>query len=334
MSSRIDANNSQIWSPVIASFDIDESDQVARRSQPHASIVITCYNQSEFLADAITSALLQSASNLELIVVDDGSTDKTETVATRFRNVKYLRQDNAGLSKARNAGLNASGGQFIAFLDADDRLLPHALATGIRKLDGCPDYAFAAGGFRHIDEKGETLSLKKAPIMQGARYSNLLRLNVVQMHGAVLYRREILKAIGGFDEMLLASEDYDVYLRLARRYQFVQYEDIIAEYRQHGRNMTRDAARMLVSTISVLQAQRPFIAHKPDLTCALDAGLNHYRSTYGRALLRNVIRRTKYPNEWRTAIHELALVLRLAPIAFFSSVGVILGAVRRHWSDK
>lgn len=321
---------------MIASLDdecLKTSDSTDRRSQPLVAVVITCYNQSEFLAEAINSALVQSISHLELTVVDDGSTDKTETVARGFDNVKYLRQENAGLAAARNAGLRASDGDFIAFLDADDRLLPHALATGIIKLDACRDCAFAAGRFRHIDEKGKLLPLKTAT-ERGTRYLDLLRFNVVQMHGAVLYRREMLQAIGGFDEMLAAAEDYDVYLRLAQRYPFVQYEDIIAEYRRHGRNMTGDAARMLVSVISVLEAQRPFVAYKPHLKSALDAGLSRYRSTYGRSLLRKVVGRTKHPSEWGTAIGELALVLRVAPVAFFPPIKVILAAVRRWWNAK
>lgn len=304
--------------------------KLEKGSRPLVSVVICCYNQSEFLTDAINSVLRQSHAAVELIVIDDGSIDDTEAVAARFHNVRYLRQGNAGLSKARNAGLRACGGSFISFLDADDRLLPHALVIGLRKLLACQDCAFAAGGFRYIDEGGRPLYPTTAASTIGGAYSDLLRFNIVQMHGAVLYRREMLQAVGGFNEKLAASEDYDLYLRLARHHPFVRYNDVIAEYRQHGSNMTRNVSRMLVATVSALEAQRPFVAGNPSLETALDAGLSHYRSAYGRALLRKAIERAKYPREWGTALREIAIVLRLVPIAVRSAVGLILSGFRRR----
>jgi glycosyltransferase involved in cell wall biosynthesis len=292
--------------------------------------VICCYNQSEFLSNAINSVLRQSYTAVELIVIDDGSIDDTEAVAARFHNVRYLRQGNVGLSRARNAGLLASGGSFISFLDADDRLLPNAVAIGLRKLQDSKDCAFAAGGFRYIDERGRSLYPTTAASTIGGAYSDLLRFNIIQMHGAVLYRREILQAFGGFNERLAASEDYDLYLRLARHHPFVQYNDIIAEYRRHRSNMTGDYGRMLVATISALEAQRPSIVGNLSLEAALDAGLTHYRSAYGRALLRKAIERVKHPREWGIALREIASVLKLAPVAVGSAIRLILAGIRRR----
>src|SRR4029450_1113854 len=98
---------------------------------PKVSVVIPCYRQAHFLTEAIASALRQSYSNLEIIVVDDGSPDNTEEVVRRFPGVRYIRQRNQGLAAARNAGVRASTGDFVIFLDADDRLVPGAVTSGM-----------------------------------------------------------------------------------------------------------------------------------------------------------------------------------------------------------
>src|SRR5713101_4173715 len=118
---------------------------------PLVSVIIPSYNHAQFLGQAIESVLAQSYSNFELIVVDDGSTDNTTEVARRYSPVRYIYQENAGLSSARNSGLRQSRGEFLVFLDADDRLLPHALETGISCMREHPECAFVSGHCRVID---------------------------------------------------------------------------------------------------------------------------------------------------------------------------------------
>src|SRR5436309_2384320 len=103
---------------------------------PSVSVIIPCYNQGHFLADAIERALEQSYRPLEVIVVDDGSSDESSEVARRFEGVRLMRQPNRGLSAARNAGLAASAGDYLVFVDADDRLLRDALQAGVNGLAG------------------------------------------------------------------------------------------------------------------------------------------------------------------------------------------------------
>jgi len=102
------------------------------------SVVIPCYNQAHFLGEAIESVLAQSYPNFEIIVVDDGSTDDTSEVARRYPGVRLVRQENKGLSGARNAGLAHSEEEYVVFLDADDRLLPDALETVLEHLEAHP----------------------------------------------------------------------------------------------------------------------------------------------------------------------------------------------------
>src|SRR5688500_8996836 len=100
-------------------------------AEPLVSVVIPCYNQAHYLSEAVESALAQSYGSVETFVVDDGSADNSGEISARYPRVSYLRQANRGVAAARNAGLAASSGQFVLFLDADDRLLPEAVAVGL-----------------------------------------------------------------------------------------------------------------------------------------------------------------------------------------------------------
>src|SRR3954454_11041164 len=120
------------------------------------SIVIPCHNQARFLAEAIDSALEQTHPPAEVIVVDDGSTDGTRAVVAGRPDVTYIAQANAGLGAARNTGWRAAGGACVVFLDADDRLLPHALSAGLACLDRYPRAVFCAGHYDLVDDAGTT----------------------------------------------------------------------------------------------------------------------------------------------------------------------------------
>src|SRR5918999_3301771 len=121
------------------------------------TVIIPCYNQAHFLGEAIRSALDQGYSNKEVIVVDDGSTDRTAEVAGRYAGVETIRQENRGLAAARNRGLEGSRGEYVVFLDADDRLAGGALSVGAGSLDTHPDCAFVYGNVRLIDANGSLI---------------------------------------------------------------------------------------------------------------------------------------------------------------------------------
>ena len=122
------------------------------------SVIIPCFNQGRFLPDAIKSVLAQTYRDLEVLVMDDGSTDDTGEVASTYPMVRLLQQRNQGVATARNAALRESTGGYLVFLDADDRLLPYALDVGIDALAARPSCAFAAGHCRFIGPDGTTLA--------------------------------------------------------------------------------------------------------------------------------------------------------------------------------
>src|SRR6266436_3475630 len=122
------------------------------------SVIIPCYNQAHFLHEAIDSVLAQTYSNREILVVDDGSSDATAAVARSYPHVRYVYQENAGPSAARNTGLKQTRGEYLVFLDADDRLLPEALEVGVDCLRQRSKCAFAFGRCRFVTADGSMLS--------------------------------------------------------------------------------------------------------------------------------------------------------------------------------
>jgi glycosyltransferase involved in cell wall biosynthesis len=221
------------------------------------SVVIPCYNQAHFLAEAITSALDQAYRPREVVVVDDGATDDTAAVAARYPDVQCLRQRNQGLAAARNAGLRACRGDLVVFLDADDRLLPGALAVGAAAAEAHPDAVFVVGRHRRIDADGAPLPTPMRPRVMRDHYASLVRRCWIAMPATVMYRAATLRAVGGFDARQRYAEDYDLYLKLARRFPVVDHHVEVAEYRQHPGTISRDVDRMLRATLGVLAAHRP-----------------------------------------------------------------------------
>ena len=248
------------------------------------TIVIVCYNQARYLREAIESALAQTHPSVDILVVDDGSTDETASVAAAFLGVGYVCQANRGLAAARNTGLRIASGESVVFLDADDKLLPGAIEAGIECFGRHPECAFVYGGYRNIFDDGSPApTLPPQPVMSD-HYARLLQGNFIGMHGAVLYRREILAAVGGFNEALRACEDYELYLRIARRHAIHGHPSVVAEYRQHDTNMSRDYTFMLRSALAVLALERNSIQERRHRRAAR-TGVRVWKEYYGALLL-------------------------------------------------
>ena len=162
---------------------------------PLVSVIIPCYGQAHFLGEAIESVLGQGYRHKEIIVVDDGSPDHAREVATSYAGVRYIFQENQGLPGARNTGIRESRGTYLVFLDADDRLLPEALQTGVEQLHAHPGCAFASGHHHHIRVDGSPFGKAPAQPPIGADpYRALLLQNYIGMHASVIYRRAIFDA--------------------------------------------------------------------------------------------------------------------------------------------
>jgi glycosyltransferase involved in cell wall biosynthesis len=248
------------------------------------SVIIPCYNQAGFLAEAIESVLRQTYENVEIIVVDDGSTDNSALVAGRYERVHVVKQENQGLSAARNTGWRQSRGSFLVFLDADDRLLPAALELGAQYLVAHSACAFVAGGYLKITEDGSPLDAPVLPKVRGNYYRQFLRGNFIGMHAGVTYRRNAVEEFGGFDLSLPACEDYDLFLRITRVYPIYCHDHVVAEYRRHATNMSGNPEFMLHWTLATLRRQDRYVKEQDGLASALAEGVHRARLIYGDSL--------------------------------------------------
>ena len=220
-------------------------DSTAGVTAPLISVIIPCYNQAHFLGEAIESVVAQSYPHFEIVVVDDGGTDKTAEVAGQYPGILYVRQTNQGVAAARNAGLAESRGSHVVFLDADDRLLPNALEVGLAGFEAHPECAMVSGHHHQIGTDGSLLRKVPYPCVDREYYAEFLRRNYLAMPATVMYRRSIFEALGGFDASVNPCSDYELYLRIARQHPIHCQNQLIAEYRQHGGNMTRNSTLML-----------------------------------------------------------------------------------------
>jgi glycosyltransferase involved in cell wall biosynthesis len=245
------------------------------------SVIIPCYNQAGFLPEAIESALEQAYTNREVLVVDDGSADRTAQVAAAYPAVHYIRQENSGLSAARNTGLKQSRGEYLVFLDADDRLLPKALEIGVDSLRQHPACAFASGYCRIIAADGMLLDERKPHRISSEPYLEFLRGNYIWCPASVIYRRSTFDLVNGFDPLLGACEDYELYLRITRSSPVICHNQFVADYRFHGSNMSVDHSRMLREALKVLDMQWDFVKGDGQRTDAFMAGRKHWQDYYG-----------------------------------------------------
>jgi glycosyltransferase involved in cell wall biosynthesis len=250
---------------------------------PLVSVVIPCFNQAHFLNEAIESVRGQVYPRLEVIVVDDGSADNTLEVAGRYPDVRRFRQRNLGVAAARNLGFAESRGTFVVFLDADDRLLHHAIQVGVEALAKRPPVAFAAGMSRDIGEDGRVIRERRQPLVTQDHYLRLLGDCYIWSGSSVVYKRTAIEAVGGFNETLDAGDDYELYLNIARHRPIFCHDTVVTEYRRHGSNTTRDAALVLRSELRVLHGQGANLTSKRD-RAARRAGMRSVRSEHGRAL--------------------------------------------------
>jgi glycosyltransferase involved in cell wall biosynthesis len=227
---------------------------------PLVTVIMPTYNTEKYIGDSIQSVLDQTYDNWELLIVDDGSTDKTADVVSRLaekdQRIKYLFQRNAGPGKARNTAIANSSGTIIAFLDSDDLWLPQKLELQLQALVAVNADLVYSSGFI-IYEPGTISGATDFPIVsgtiQGRKMLDLLLLrNFIPVQSVVL-RKEILQNGTVFDELLLC-EDYDLWLRLATRgVVFHGMPEKLIKYRRHAMAITHRNSKWLIPMLRVVQ---------------------------------------------------------------------------------
>jgi glycosyltransferase involved in cell wall biosynthesis len=246
---------------------------------PILSIIIPCFNQGHFLGDAINSIYKLQYTNLEIIIVDDGSTDITRNIAEKHPDIRYHYQKNGGLASARNLGISIAKGDFVSFLDADDWYLKDGLITNLKAINERDDIGFISGCHIINYEDGHEFMYCVDNINKD-HYKNFLEGNYIGNPSAVIYRREILEKFP-FDNSneIVGCEDYDQYLRIARSINVMHNPIPISVYRRHLDNMSNNHVMMLNSVLNVLNRQKAIISTEEEKQ-ALNNGIAHWMDHY------------------------------------------------------
>jgi glycosyltransferase involved in cell wall biosynthesis len=224
---------------------------------PLISVIIPAYNAQTTIQKTIESVLNQTFTDFELLVIDDGSQDATLEVVERIsdQRLKVFSYPNAGVSATRNRGLAKATGELITFLDADDLWTPDKLEAQLDALKANPQAAVAYSWTDYIDECDRILYPGAHVTANGDVYTKLLLSDFLENGSNALIRREALIDVGGFDEALCGPEDWDLFLRLAAKYQFVAVPRPQILYRLSTNSISFNLARQEAQCLKVLERE-------------------------------------------------------------------------------
>lgn len=275
---------------------------------PVVSVVIPAFNAAWCVRKAVDSVLAQGYQDYELLVIDDGSTDDTAVELATYGNAaRVVRQANGGLSSARNAGIRASRGEFIAFLDADDWWLPGKLARQVALMQTRPTVGFVSTAARVEDMDGQLLNVWPCSACMGPFLPRLFGANgdVAGSGSAVMVRRQLFDRVGNFDESLHSLEDVDMWMRLAAVADYACIDEPLAVILKRADSMSRNLEVMRDASLRVMKKNRHL----------LPADL---QGAYWRRCLAGIhgdYAKWRYrQGQRRAALREIAHMLALSPL--------------------
>ena len=209
---------------------------------PLVTVLMSCYNSSTWLEEAVTSILGQTFKNFEFLIVDDGSTDNSlsilEALATQDLRIKLIKKSNTGLADSLNIGLNYAKGKWVARMDADDISEPDRLEKQVNYANCNENLVFLGAGLRVIDEEGIIGSEYVYPVNHKSLLMNLLTSRPFPPHASAFYLRTQALKVGGYRKKIKRAEDWDLWLRLSRRGNLACIKDPLVRIRKHSKQIT------------------------------------------------------------------------------------------------
>ena len=273
---------------------------------PTVSIIIPAYNVAPYIGETLASVMAQSFTDYEVIVVNDGSSDETEAALEPFRaRIVYLRQENRGVSAARNTALRVARGRYIALLDSDDIWLPDYLKMLVarlesdRRVDVCYPNAVSFG----VPRWEGVLFMDTYPSREPVTFEKLLTRECV-VFISTMFRREAAEIVGGFDETLTECEDFDLWLRMAQRgFRFSFTTEPLVHYRRRAGSLSSDEARMPRTLIKVYEKVLASPQTTPRQRELIAPRIDELRAQLNRALSKRMIA----AHDFASAAHHLTL---------------------------
>lgn len=213
---------------------------------PAVSVLMSCYNGSRWLPEAVESVLSQTLEDFELLLVDDGSRDNTLEIirgyAARDTRIKVLAKPNTGLADSLNAGLALAKGAWVARVDQDDICGPDRLRKQLSYALGHPGVVLVGSGFAEINEAGEVLKAHRYPAGHSALVSRLERLQGFFPHSSAFYKAEAARRVGGYNKRITRAEDWRLWLDLSSAGGLACLPDLLVKIRKHPGQMSWDGS--------------------------------------------------------------------------------------------
>ena len=227
---------------------------------PKVDVIIPAYNAVKYLPAAIESVMAQTFEDWRIVLVDDGSTDNTAEVVAPFikqlgPRLKYIKQPNSGLPAARNAAIHSSYAEFLALLDADDVWLPFRLTESLMRFENRPRVGLAYGLISRINPEGIVIDTFAGNQQHAeGNIAPYIYMRKVELPcPTITFRRKCVDEVGLFDETMRATEDRDLWLRIALRYEVAFVPKVLAYYRTSPNSMSTDPDRMLKAQLQFIQ---------------------------------------------------------------------------------
>jgi glycosyltransferase involved in cell wall biosynthesis len=214
-------------------------------AEPLVSVLVAAHNAQRYIDAAARSVLDQSMSSLELLIVDDGSSDRTPAILRRLARhdsrVRVIRQDNQGIAQARNAGLSLSRGRYIAVLDSDDVAEPTRFEQQVAYLECSPAICVGSAVIM-IDDRGRELTHLHPPCDDATIQTKVAAGHGAIVHPSAMIRRDDLQAVGGYRSLYEPAEDIDIWLRLSERGSLENLPSPLTRYRLHAKSASEKKA--------------------------------------------------------------------------------------------
>src|SRR3984893_8087593 len=224
-------------------------------SSPTVSVVMSVFNGEEFLSETIDSVLNQSFRDFEFVIVDDGSTDATADILSKYvlrdGRIRVLRNGKKGRAASLNLGISLANGKYVANPDADDLSIPGRLEEQVAFMERNPEVGVLGGAFELIADSGDVIDIIRHPLEDSQIQSVILRYNPI-CHSSVILRKDIVLASGGYRSTFEPSEDYDLWLRMSERSRLANLQNVLVRYRVHANQLS--VRKLERQTLCVLAA--------------------------------------------------------------------------------
>ncbi len=240
---------------------------------PKVSILIPCYNVAKYLPESMDSVLRQTFQDYEVIIIDDGSRDNIGEIVKQYIAdypqvcIRYLHQENSGLSMARNLGVKHAMGDYLALLDADDKWTPEHLRKSVSVLDEFPEVGLVHANISRFTSSGQDLGVpqRREEFLSGEIFEHIFLRRADISCPTVVFRKSCIESVGPFDANLarLGCEDRELWLRIAQKFKFKYIPEVLAYYRVSPDSMSRNVEKMFAARIYVVNKFFPENFHHP-----------------------------------------------------------------------